>query len=603
VVPRAGELFTGTDIDSIMDRLDPIKATPPKEDAAALADSQPQGVDVANRDECTQNFQDINREFFQDHRLQDPVVEARATAPAVPAPVVAEPEREFQVPQRKALKEQIRAIDSWLEDDFSAREQLGGGLARGGSMAKTVPVSGGMAAMQASVADPTAGIFAATAAIPGAGTPEAEVLRKLEDAKRKKALGESVSPVLLKDLATQVKPLLPGMTLDRLCRVLRLFCSARHEDCDLYLRILGEIPVQVRGITAEQLTDCVRVMCRLRLQEETYLELFSMEAMNMIRAGSRKSGRVPRRPPVLAKKVDSAALPATAPDGTALTPVPPAAPRTPPPSASVALAPFTTTQLVQLGNALSQLGAKHNARFLDVFQEQLSVAIPRFSLEDCELVSPTLALSQLMPDPLRRAFLERCKQVDAGRPLEAPDTTTAAPDISEFQRNAESRKRRVKHFRNIFIVETCVRKETFSFFSSLPAEVRMYLDKVHEQGQRLEHEGPSFFASQIAAVLDQLGVVCDMRRMAGPLDLHVVTKATNPNAQAEEVVYECSDEGAYYAARQDDKAAPEYAANTKLRHRLLQRMKVQLVHISAREWQQLGEAQRVNYMVKLQSLQ
>ncbi|CAK0909123.1 unnamed protein product [Prorocentrum cordatum] len=235
---------------------------------------------------------------------------------------------------------------------------------------------------------------------------------------------------------------------------------------------------------------------------------------------------------------------------------------------------------------------------------QLSVAIPRLTLEECELVSPTMAMSQLMPDALRRSFLERCMRVDAGRPLEQQDNRTAAPDIAEFQRDAQSRRRRAKHFHNVFVIEACVRKDTFSFFSSLPADVRAYLDRVRTESGRLEHEGPSFFASQIAAVLDQLGVVCDMRRMAGPLGLHIVTKATNPNAQTEEIVYECSDESAYYAVRQDDRTPPELTASSKLRHRLLQRLKVQVVHVmSVREWQQLGEAQRVNYMVKLQSLQ
>mmetsp|Transcript_73961 Transcript_73961/g.230127 ORF Transcript_73961/g.230127 Transcript_73961/m.230127 type:complete len:192 (-) Transcript_73961:20-595(-) len=51
------------------------------------------------------------------------------------------------------------------------------------------------------------------------------------------------------------------------------------------------------------------------------------------------------------------------------------------------------------------------------------------------------------------------------------------------------------------------------------------------------------------------------------------------------------------ADRQQDLGA------VQLRHRLLQRLGIQLTHISCWEWQQMGEAQRVNYMVKLQSLQ
>merc|ERR1719229_552139 len=133
-----------------------------------------------------------------------------------------------------------------------------------------------------------------------------------------------------------------------------------------------------------------------------------------------------------------------------------------------------------------------------------------------------------MHDPLRRAFLERCAKVDAGRrwPSAAALAATAAPDIQQYQQQAEYRRRRSKHFRNIYVIEASVRKETFSFFSSLPAEVRGYLDRLRDDPPALQHEGPTAFASQIAAVLDQLGVACDMRRMAGPLSLGVVAKAT-----------------------------------------------------------------------------
>jgi hypothetical protein len=387
------------------------------------------------------------------------------------------------------------------------------------------------------------------------------------------------------------------MPLEKLVRILQLFTSARHEDHDLYLRILGEIPVQVRGISPETLTTCLRVLWRLRLHEETYLELFSMEAMNMIRAERRPNARAPRRAPNPSRKI---AVAATTPQGEGVGPVPV------PPSTALQepLAPFSATQLIQIGNALSQLGAKHPTRFLDVFQEQLAVAIPRLTEEECELVNPTLAMSQVMHDPLRRAFLERCAQVDAGRNIPSAGTETAVPDIPQYQHQTECRRRRTKHFRNIYVIEASVRKETFSFFSSLSVEVRAYLDRLRDDAAALQHEGPSAFASQIAAVLDQLGVSCDMRRMAGPLSLSVVAKATNPRAECEEVVYECSDATAFYAVRQDDKgAAPQHTASAKLRHRLLQRLGIKLTHISIWDWQQLSEAQRVNYMVKLQSLQ
>lgn len=275
-------------------------------------------------------------------------------------------------------------------------------------------------------------------------------------------------------------------------------------------------------------------------------------------------------------------------------------------SCTEAPAPFSAVQLIQLGNSLSQLGAKHPPRFMDIFQEQLILAIPRLTAEECELVSPTFAMSQLMPDALRRSFLERCAKVDAGKSLDAPacgQTLGAAPDIAQYQRDTSLRRRREKNFRNIYIIEASIRKETFSFFSSLPADVRAYFDRVHADATSLQHEGTSALTAQIAAVLDQLGVQCDTKRLAGPLGLHIVAKATNQNSEWVEIVYECSDATAFYAVRQDDKgAAPQYTATTKLRHRLLQRLGVQLTHIDIWEWQQMSEAQRVNYMVKIQSL-
>ncbi|CAE8596164.1 unnamed protein product, partial [Polarella glacialis] len=317
----------------------------------------------------------------------------------------------------------------------------------------------------------------------------AEIIQKLENLKKRKELGEKVSPAVVKEIAVQVKPLLPEMSLEQLVKTLRLFTSARYEDHDLYLRILGEIPVQVRGIAPEMLTTCLRVLWRLRLHEETYVELFSMEAMNMIRAARRPTTRAPRRPPAPSRLVDAAATAAAA-SGAMPSPVAPPAPSQP-----EVCAPFNASQLVHIGNALSQLGAKYLARFMEVFQEQLAIAIPQLTQEECELVSPALATSQLMHDPLRRAFLERCAQVDAGAKMPTGGGS-AAPDIASYQQEAGDRRRRLKNFRNIFVFEASVRKETFSFFTSLPAEVRTYLDRVHADAAALSHEGTGTLSAQ-----------------------------------------------------------------------------------------------------------
>lgn len=352
---------------------------------------------------------------------------------------------------------------------------------------------------------------------------------------------------------------------------MNLFSATGYEDYDLYLNILGEIPVQVRGISPELLTKCLRLLWRLRFNEETYLELFSMEAMNMIRAK-----KPPRRPPV--RRLAEAPL-----EGKA-------APKP-------ALAPFSGRMLIQIGNCLTQLGAKHPSRFMDVYQEQIAIAIPSLSQEDCELVTPCLAASPLLPDALRRAFLERCAEVDAGAPLVAPEAS-ATPEIARYQRDAEVYRRRAKHLRNIFVIEASIRKETWAFFSSLPAEVRSYLDRVHERSKELKHPKPLGFAAEVAVVLDHLGVPT-WSTMAGPLEVHLV-QANTPGVEAEDVVYECNEAEAYCAMRQEDRT-PQLTMATKFRHKLLQRLGLQLVHINYWEWSRLSEAQRINYMVKLQA--
>lgn len=591
VVPRSGALFTAMDIDSIMDKLDQGKhENSCKEVTAAVfattaitASTEP----PPERRECTQNFGDISEEFYKNHRMDVP---RRQEEDAEEHPRSRATERGQRRAVAEQVKEPISTIDSWREDDMPAASHRG-------ELTQGRPGQGGsnMRAAVASVADPTAMLHSASVDHSSSSSkPETQLFEKLEDVKRRKRLGERVSPVFLKDVAAQAKPLFPAMPLEQLVLALRLFTSARHEDHDLYLRILGEIPLQIRGITPELLTTCLRVLWRLRLNEETYLELFSMEAMNMIRAGKRRGGRTvraPRRAPAPGRSPDSGIA---APGSNDVAPSPEA------PS------PFNAEQLIRIGNALSQLSSQHPPRFMEVYHEQFALAIPRMTREECELVNPTLAMSPLMHDPLRRSFLERCAQVDAGKPLASSDVPSggAAPDISLYQIEAAARQRRLKHFRNIYIIETSVRKETFSFFSSLPADVRAYLDGLHAGSKELGHEGSGTLASQVAAVLDQLGVSCKLDSMAGPLSLHVVAQATNPLAERSEIVYECSDVDAFYAPRQDDRGAtPQHTSWAKLRHRLLQRLGIQLTHIGIWEWKQMSEAQRVNYMVKVQSLQ
>lgn len=503
VVPKSGELFSASDIDSIMNSITGEETKVPASSTAKVTETR------------------------RDRRIAS--------------------ETEFSIPDRSKLRDQIRAMDSWLEDDVT-HEQVKEGLRLRHddvSLQEVMAKTGKASKVASEVAS------------------EAEVFSKLESAKSRSKAGEKLPANEMKDLAQRVKPMLPSMNLEQLVRALNLFSATGYEDYDLYLNILGEIPVQVRGISPELLTKCLRLLWRLRFNEETYLELFSMEAMNMIRA--KKPPRCKVRRPAGPLEVKAAPKPA--------------------------LAPFSGRMLIQIGNCLTQLGAKHPSRFMDVYQEQIAIAIPTLSQEDCELVTPCLAASPLLPDALRRAFLERCAEVDAGAPLVLPEAS-AAPDIARYQQDAHLYRRRAKHFRNIFIIEASIRKETWAFFSSLPNEVRNYLDRVQERSKELKPQ-PLIFATEVAFVLDQLGVRT-WSKMVGPLEVHLVANG----AGEDEVVYECNEAEAYCAMRQEERTA-QLTMATKFRHKLLQRLGIQLVHINYWEWRRLSEAQRINYMVKL----
>jgi len=618
VVPKSGELFTANDINSIMDQMQRgnglLRVATPSTDAgqSSMTDnfqhkvSPPIGHEMPDpRD----GMKDITNDFLQAHNpagfkelaameeekeRERERQERESLAKTTPVTAVSD----FHMPDRSVLRDQINSIDSWLEEDFSDRQKLNERGQKSRDLMKQDPLR---STEPIRPVGSTNNDNSPTNNGENSKT-EIEMFQTLQRARSDKAHGKQISPVTLKNIAGSSKGLFPGMPLEKLVRALKLFASVRCDDLDLYLRILGEIPMQIRGVSPEQLTECARILCRLRLREETYVDLFSMEAMNMIRAQRRPQARAPRRPPAPKPKpaVEGSAE-ASAPSSTGGKQITP--PTTPPPAAP---APFSPEQLVQLGNALSLLEAKHQPRFMEVFQEQLTLAIPRFSAEVCELVSPVFALSQLMPDPLRRAFLDRCTEVEAGLPLESIigiHQTKAQVDIPTYQQEAAQRKRRAKYVRNIYVIEASVRKEQFSFFSSLPDKVKAYLDRIHEDALKLPKEPEGLLAQQVAEVLSQLGVSCELGRPVGPLGLHLVVKATNPRANSDEIVYECCDLDAYYMDQHAGKnGPPQLTAYYQFRQKLLKRMGIKLVHIDVWEWKNMSDAHRVNYMVKLQSL-
>lgn len=660
VVPQAGTLFSAGDIDDIMNKMMPSSPAAGPEapkapggggDAAGGCGTTTSGkprfqrASIAKlgerrreRDAALERTQNAGSASLARDLMEDIGVPLMAGAPcgaaaedsssALWAAAPAEPplekkdffcfseEKDFLVPDRKDLRDQIASIDSLLSGDFRDRDSMAGAQKLAQDMLRNPQMSAaGLAPTPASMfltRDPTmaepgsslGGSFLQGGAGEGSteGQDEKEVFSLLLETKRAKARGLAPSGsdlAKLKLIAQKAKPLAPRMSLEGLVRMLKLFASARYVEPDLYLRILGEIPMQMKTMTPELLVRAVGILRRLRMRESTYMELFASEAMNMIRGASRKpfvskpklpSKPKPRHPPAEGGEQQQQGEEQQKPAGAAE-------------SSAEGLGPFTPLQLVKLGNGFCLLDAKHQSRFVDIFQEQLQKAIPRMTREECEMVHPCLALSALVNDPLRRVFLERCATVGAGFLDDgAASQQQPTPDIPTFQAQKSAQKQRMRHIKNIYALEASVRKETFSFYSSLPPEVRTYLEGLKERAGKLPAEEPNRLTLQVAEILGQLGVQYSLERKSGPVSLHIVAQGTNPYNGEKERVYECDDVEAYYARKEGDKEEPVILAATKQRHRLLERMGTHLTHISTWEWQKLGQAQRVNYIVKLHSL-
>jgi hypothetical protein len=464
--------------------------------------------------------------------------------PAAPPAASAKPERSSK------LAEKMQQLDGLIEEDISQRAALDRKVQAGQVAELLQPQDEPVFDDQAM---PTIGnVFAA-----------------LEAAVKAKAAGKPCAN--LKVAALRARDLAPELDLEQHVRILRLFAACGYTDAELYLRLLGELPMLIRQATPDQLTELCSILRSLRLREDTYLDLLASETMNRIRAVRRKA--VPK-PPAAPKPNGSR------PGGGRRDPGAGALAPEPPFTEAPVEGPFSPLQLLQIGNALALLDARPPARFVETFQEEFATAIPQLGREDCEMASPVFVLT-LLNDKLKRAFLERCADVQAG--LDVPWRTADAGS-----------KSRLENIGQIYLLELSVRKETFSFYSSLSAEVRAYLDGLHETAPQLPRDPPSTFAEQVGRVLDQLGVQYETSaRKHGALATHVLAEGTN--ITREQVFYECVGEDHYFAY------STTLTPAAKLRQRLFDRLGVKLSYLYVREWSALSEAQRVNHIVKLHS--
>jgi len=380
-------------------------------------------------------------------------------------------------------------------------------------------------------------------------------LRKQRDREK----GRQATGPLWIHLATQAKNLASSLDLNELLEAIKLFCSVRYEDYELYMRLLGEAPHYVKNANADQLCELIRLLARRRLRERNYVDMATAHLLQKIR-------------------ITDDTLPARL--------------------------------LVKTANALAALECRSQRKFVEHFLRHMEHRIEEFDAHLCSEVSPVF-IANYMSDALRRAYLKRCAEVQAGF-----HSTT-------FE------------LRNLACTELVLRKEHHSFLVSLPDYVGRYLDKVRQHaafdkwgsvvlppavapdgpkgGHRSEmsaslqkkastasggQQGDIFSSDMhrdVSACLTHLGIEHENGVLCGPYLLDIV--ALDMENPAKRIVYEINSPHHYY------EGTLALIAEKRLRHRMLSRLGQKLHHVTAEDWRALTAAQKMTFMLKLQHAQ
>ncbi|CAJ1440905.1 unnamed protein product, partial [Effrenium voratum] len=227
-------------------------------------------------------------------------------------------------------------------------------------------------------------------------------LRKSRDREK----GRQATGPLWLHLAAQAKNLADQLDLPQLLEVLKLFCSVRYEDYELYMRLLGEVPHYVKQASAAQLAELARLMARRRLRERNYVDMVVAHLLSKIRVSEDN---------------------------------------------------LSMRLMVKTANALAALECRSQPKFVEHFNRHFEHRIEELDPELCCMVSPVFMVNY-MSDALRRSFLKRCAEAQAGFTGEAP-------------------------IRNLACIELALRKEQHSLVASLPQFVVRYLEKVRAQSE------------------------------------------------------------------------------------------------------------------------
>lgn len=375
---------------------------------------------------------------------------------------------------------------------------------------------------------------------------------------RHREKGRQATGPLWLHLAAQAKNLADQFDLDQLLEVLKLFCSVRYEDYELYMRLLGEVPHYVKKAGTEQLCQLARLLARRRLRERNYVDMVVAHLLHKVRVSE---------------------------EG------------------------LTIRLLVKTANALAALECRSQPKFVEHFNRHFEHRIEELDEEMCCMVSPVF-LVNYMSDALRRSFLKRCAEIQAGF-------------SGEFA------------IRNLACIELALRKEQHSLVASLPSFVVRYLEKVRAQSEfdkwgsvvlptTIAPDGPrgddrhelsvallrkaagskgnstsDVFSSDmhrdVSACLTHLGIEHENGVVTGPYLLDIVAKdMVNP---ARRIIYEVNSPHHFF------EGTKALVADKRLRHRLLGRLGHQLHMVNAADWRPLSAAAKMTFLLKIQQEQ
>merc|ERR1712032_1644188 len=357
-------------------------------------------------------------------------------------------------------------------------------------------------------------------------------------------------------LSAQAKNLASSFDLSQLLEAMKLFCSVRYDDYELYMRLLGEVPHHIKQGTAVQLCELVRLLSRRRLRERNYVDMVAAHLLQKIR-------------------VTDDTLPAR--------------------------------MLVKTANAFAGLECRSQPKFVEHFLRHMEHRIEELDAELCGMVTP-LFIANYMSDSLRRAYLRRCAEMQAG--FQGPHY----------------------ELRNLACTELVLRKEHHSLLVSLPAYVTRFLEKVKQHAAfdkwgsvtlppKVAPDGPrgghtadmslslqhkastatggqrgdvfnSLMHQDVSACLTHLGIEHENGVLCGPYLLDIV--ALDMVTPSKRIVYEINSPHHYYEGTQ------AFTAEKRLRHRMLGRLGQKLHMVNAEDWKPLTAAQKMTFILKMQ---